>query len=77
MLLTLNHAKLILSPQELQVRLMPSGAILSVLLDDLRLIASVNLLVANVGAVSWQLPLDNAEQLQQIADFYGIAAEAR
>ncbi|QSX35030.1 DUF3389 family protein [Shewanella avicenniae] len=77
MLMTLAHAKLILSPMELQVRLQPAGTVLTVLAEDLRLIASANLLVANVGAVSWQMPLENAEQLQQIADFYGIAAETR
>lgn len=77
MLIQLAHAKLILSPMELQVRLQPAGAVLTVMVDDLRLIGAANLLLANVGAVSWQLPLDNADQLAQISDFYGIAIESR
>ncbi|WP_417762819.1 DUF3389 family protein [Shewanella sp.] len=77
MLLNLSHAKLILTPQQLQVRLQPSGAVLGVFADDLRLIGTANLIVANVGSVSWQLPLENDEQLQQVADFYGIAVETR
>ncbi|MCH1921006.1 DUF3389 domain-containing protein [Shewanella sp. A3A] len=76
MLLNLTHAKLILTPQQLQVRLQPSGAILEVFAEDLRLISTANLLVANVGSVSWQLPLENNEQLQQVAEFYGIALGA-
>ena len=77
MLIQLAHAKLILSPMELQARLQPAGVVLTVMVDDLRLIAVANLLVANVGVVSWQLPLDNAEQLAQISEFYGISIEAR
>ncbi|MFQ6370603.1 DUF3389 family protein [Shewanella sp. YIC-542] len=68
-------ARLLLTPRELQVRLQNAPVVMSVLVDDIRLLATANLLLADAGAVRWQLTLDTPEQLQIIGQFYGITPE--
>lgn len=73
--LNFSTGRILLGQHELQVRLQASKVVMTVLPDDIRLLSDARLLLADVGAVRWQLTLDDNEQLQQIADFYGIEVE--
>ena len=56
MVIVLSAGKLILTPTELLCRL-SSGATLRALPDDIRLVTTPPLLIADAGAVSWTLPI--------------------
>ncbi|MCL1074860.1 DUF3389 family protein [Shewanella dokdonensis] len=75
MKLNISGGYLLVNPRELQVRLQSSQVVMTVLAEDIRLLASARLLLADAGAVRWQLPLDSDEQLQQLVEFYGITPE--
>jgi len=49
--------------------------VLMALSDDIRLLKGPCILLADAGAVRWQLLLDSDEQLEQLADFYGLTPE--
>jgi aromatic ring-opening dioxygenase catalytic subunit (LigB family) len=74
MVLQLVNGKLILTPMELLCKL-EGGVQLRALCEDIRLLDSPRLLIADAGAVSWTLPLDTDEQLALIRDFYGLPKE--
>jgi hypothetical protein len=73
--LNFSGGRLILNSRELQVRLQSSPVVMTVLAEDIRLLASARLLLADAGVVRWQLSLDNDTQLQQLAEFYGVTPE--
>nr|WP_283105061.1 DUF3389 family protein [Shewanella dokdonensis] len=73
--MNISGGYLLVNPRELQVRLQSSQVVMTVLAEDIRLLASARLLLADAGAVRWQLPLDSDEQLQQLVEFYGITPE--
>lgn len=75
MKLNISGGYLLVNPRELQVRLQSSQVVMTVLAEDIRLLASARLLLADAGAVRWQLSLDSDEQLQQLVEFYGITPE--
>lgn len=70
MLIHFSKGKIIASPFEIQVRL--AGVTLTALAEDIKCHAEALLLIANAGAVSWTLVLDNLEQLQQLCEQLGI-----
>ncbi|MBO2615972.1 DUF3389 family protein [Shewanella algae] len=70
-----EQGRLLLSPNELQARLPAMQTVLMALSDDIRLLKGPCILLADAGAVRWQLRLDSDEQLEQLADFYGLTPE--
>lgn len=74
MVLQLVDGKLILTPMELLCKL-NNGIQLRALFEDIRLLDSPRLLIADAGAVSWTLPLQSDEQSALIRDFYGLEKE--
>ncbi|ABM00229.1 DUF3389 domain-containing protein [Shewanella amazonensis] len=76
MVISHSQGKLILAQTELLCRL-NGGVQLRALMDDIRLLADAKLLIADAGAVSWTLILDDDEQLDAIAAFYGLEKDKR
>ncbi|MCG9729337.1 DUF3389 domain-containing protein [Shewanella sp. Isolate13] len=72
MIIQFSAGKLILSPFEVQVRL-DNGCQLYAMVDDIKLHQDALMLVADAGAVRWNIKLDSNEQLQEIKDELGIA----
>lgn len=73
MVIEFSGGRLIVSPQEVLVKLSPSGASLYAMADDVRLLRAGNIIVADAGAVRWHLTLDEPEQLTEVADCLGVA----
>ncbi|MCL1037574.1 MULTISPECIES: DUF3389 family protein [Shewanella] len=71
MIIELSHSKLILTPFEIQIRMSPSGTVLSAMVEDLKLRKEVLVLSADAGAVRWSLKLDNQQQADDLVDFIG------
>ncbi|MCL2918719.1 DUF3389 family protein [Shewanella litorisediminis] len=76
MIISHSQGKLILAHTELLCRL-NGGVQLRALVDDMRLLAEAKLLIADAGAVSWSLLLDDDGQLEAIAAFYGLEKDKR
>ncbi|GIU36764.1 DUF3389 domain-containing protein [Shewanella schlegeliana] len=71
MIIQFSAGKLIVSPFEVQVRL-NNGCQLYAMVDDIKFHQDALILVADAGAVRWNLKLDSNEQLQEIKDELGI-----
>ncbi|GIU07525.1 MULTISPECIES: DUF3389 family protein [unclassified Shewanella] len=72
MIVQFSVGKLIISPFEVQVRL-ENGCQLYAMVDDIKFHQDALMLVADAGAVRWNLKLDSIEQLQDIKQELGIA----
>lgn len=72
MIVQFSAGKLILTPFEVQVRL-DNGCQLYAMVDDIKFHQDALMLVADAGAVRWNIRLDSIEQLQDIKDELGIA----
>ncbi|ASJ96638.1 DUF3389 family protein [Shewanella marisflavi] len=73
MVIEFSGGRLIVSPQEVLVKLNASGASLYAMADDVRLLSAGHIMVADAGAVQWHLTLDGPEQLAEVADCLGVA----
>ncbi|QSX28673.1 DUF3389 family protein [Shewanella cyperi] len=71
MVIPVPGGKLIITPHEVQARLAEGAVALSALVEDVRLLDKAGLIIADAGAVRWQLKL-SAEQLQEIREFLGL-----
>lgn len=73
MILEFSQGKLIANPHELMVRLNGSGRpTMQAQADAVELVGIANVVTAFGGGVSWSVQLDNAEQLQQLAEELGL-----
>ncbi|ABV87228.1 DUF3389 family protein [Shewanella pealeana] len=72
MIVQFSAGKLIVTPFEVQVRL-DNGCQLYAMVDDIKFHLDALMLVADAGAVRWNIRLDSIEQLQDIKDELGIA----
>ncbi|MGS0677188.1 DUF3389 family protein [Shewanella sp. 0m-4] len=71
MIIHFSAGKLVVSPFEIQVRL-ENGCQLYAMVDDIKFHQDALILVADAGAVRWNIKLDSTEQLQQIMQELGI-----
>ncbi|MDR8523642.1 MULTISPECIES: DUF3389 family protein [Shewanella] len=72
MIIQFSAGKLILSPYEVQARL-DNGCQLYAMVDDIKFHDDALMLVADAGAVRWNIKLDSSEQLQEIKHELGIS----
>ncbi|MCL1145856.1 DUF3389 family protein [Shewanella sp. 10N.261.52.F9] len=71
MIIAFSAGKIILTPFEVQVRL-DNGCQLYAMVDDVKCHDDALMLVADAGAVRWNIKLDTSEQLQEIKQELGI-----
>ncbi|MCK8045548.1 MULTISPECIES: DUF3389 family protein [Shewanella] len=71
MIIQFSAGKLILSPFELQARL-DNGCQLYAMVDDIKFHDDALMIVADAGAVRWNIKLDSNEQLQDVKQELGI-----
>ena len=71
MIIHFAAGKFIVSPFEVQVRL-DNGCLLYAMVDDIKFHQDALMVVADAGAVRWNIKLDSIEQLQQIMQELGI-----
>ncbi len=71
MIIELSSGKIVLTPFEVQVRL-NNQCHLYAMVEDIKFHQDALMMIADAGAVRWNLKLDNEEQLQQIKTELGI-----
>ncbi|GIU47004.1 hypothetical protein TUM4438_24640 [Shewanella sairae] len=71
MVIAFSAGKLIVSPFEIQARL-DNGCLLYAMVDDIKFHDDALMLVADAGAVRWNIKLDSNEQLQEVKGELGI-----
>ena len=71
MIIELSSGKIVLTPFEVQVRL-NNQCHLYAMVEDIKFHQDALMMIADAGAVRWNLKLDNDEQLQQIKTELGI-----
>ncbi|MGS0680750.1 DUF3389 family protein [Shewanella sp. 125m-7] len=72
MIIHFANGKIVLSPFEVQVRL-DNGCQLYAMVDDIKFHQDALMLVADAGAVRWNIKLDSSEQLAQIMLELGVS----
>ncbi|WP_037469315.1 DUF3389 family protein [Shewanella marina] len=72
MKLEFSQGKIFITPFEVQIVMNQSGLRLFAMIDDLKLHAEQWLIVADAGAVRWQVKLDNLEQFELLSTEIGI-----
>jgi hypothetical protein len=73
MVITFKHGKIIVTPNELVIKLTGDAHIMmQASAETVELIGQgVNVIAVNSGAVRWSVKLDNGEQMIAIADVLG------
>ncbi|MEZ9822191.1 DUF3389 domain-containing protein [Shewanella sp. 10N.286.45.A1] len=72
MIIEFSNGKIVLTPFEVQVRL-NNHCHLYAMVEDIKFLQDALMMIADAGAVRWNLKLDNEQQLQQIRAELGIS----
>ncbi|MCE9678564.1 DUF3389 domain-containing protein [Shewanella sp. AS1] len=75
MVIDFSTGKLILSVNDIHVKLNQSTVSLYAMAEDLKVFQDALMLVADAGAVCWSIKLDDSQQLEQVINQLGLATQ--